>query len=135
MSRSQPNHDAFRGLFYSPVASATSSTEDQSRQKQQQQQPKRMGTVFDYYSVVDDAKKGAKKLSDEAQREFDKASAKAQGKKGTIALYSPTYYAACTFGGLLACVSLQNSARPSPVFYGPLPPGVLRARARGEKRS
>lgn len=48
------------------------------------------------FSVVDDSKK---KLSAEAQKEFDKA------KKGQIELYSPGFYAAATFGGLLACVS------------------------------
>ena len=57
------------------------------------------------WSVVDDAKNKASKLSAEATKEFEKASAKAQAKAGTIELYSPKYYAACTFGGLLACVS------------------------------
>jgi len=57
------------------------------------------------YSVVDDAKTRAKKLSDEATKEFEAASHKAQSAAGPIALYSPKYYAACTFGGLLACVS------------------------------
>jgi len=58
------------------------------------------------YSVVDDAKDKAKKLSAEAQKDFDAASKKAQAATGKIELYSPKYYAACTFGGLLACVSL-----------------------------
>lgn len=44
-------------------------------------------------------------LSDEAVKEYEKASAKAQEKAGKIELYSAKYYAACTFGGLLACVS------------------------------
>lgn len=52
------------------------------------------------YSVVDDAKSKAKKLSAEAQREFDKAAG--AGKK--LELYSGQYYAACTVGGLAACV-------------------------------
>lgn len=57
------------------------------------------------YSVVDDTKDKAKKLSADAQREFDAASKKAQATTGKIELYSGKYYAACTFGGLLACVS------------------------------
>jgi solute carrier family 25 phosphate transporter 3 len=61
------------------------------------------------WSVVDDAKNKTKALSAEAQKEFEKASAKAQAKAGHIDLYSAKYYAACTFGGLLACVSLRAS--------------------------
>jgi hypothetical protein len=61
--------------------------------------------LFPTWSVVDDAKKKAEALSAEATKEFEKASAKAQAKAGTIELYSAKYYAACTFGGLLACVS------------------------------
>jgi solute carrier family 25 (mitochondrial phosphate transporter), member 3 len=62
--------------------------------------------LFPAWSVVDDAKKKANALSAEATKEFEKASAKAQAKTGTIELYSAKYYAACTFGGLLACVGL-----------------------------
>jgi solute carrier family 25 phosphate transporter 3 len=61
--------------------------------------------LYGAFSVVDDAKTKAKKLSKEAQVEFDKASSAAQAKAGKIELYSGKYYAACTFGGLLACVS------------------------------
>jgi solute carrier family 25 phosphate transporter 3 len=61
--------------------------------------------LFPTWSVVDDAKKKADALSAEAAKEFEKASAKAQAKAGHIELYSAKYYAACTFGGLLACVS------------------------------
>lgn len=58
------------------------------------------------YSVVDDAKDKAKKLSAEAQKEFDKAKGAVKAKSGTkMELYSGSYYAACTFGGLMACVS------------------------------
>lgn len=60
--------------------------------------------LYTAWSVVDDAKKKAHDLSAEATKEFDKASAKAQAKAGKIELYSAKYYAACTFGGLLACV-------------------------------
>jgi solute carrier family 25 (mitochondrial phosphate transporter), member 3 len=61
--------------------------------------------LYQAYSVVDDAKGTAKKLSAEATKEFEAASRKAQAAAGGIELYSPKYYAACTFGGMLACVS------------------------------
>lgn len=70
--------------------------------------------LYSAYSVVDDAKNKAKQLSDEAAKEFDLAAKKAQGNNGKIELYSSKYYAACTFGGLLACVSLIFSIPPSP---------------------
>jgi solute carrier family 25 (mitochondrial phosphate transporter), member 3 len=38
-------------------------------------------------------------------KQFDKASDAAQHSVGKIELFSPKYYAACTFGGLMACVS------------------------------
>lgn len=61
---------------------------------------------FSAWSAVDDMKSKAGALSDEAQKEISKASATAQAKTGQIELYSPRYYAACTFGGLAACVSI-----------------------------
>lgn len=57
--------------------------------------------LYSAYSVVDKSKK----LSAEATAEFNKASATAQAKTGQIELYSGKFYAACTFGGLMACVS------------------------------
>lgn len=57
------------------------------------------------WSVVEDAKDKANKLGAEATKEFEKASAKAQAKTGKIEMYSAKFYAACTVGGLLACVS------------------------------
>ena len=65
--------------------------------------------LYTAWSVVDDAKNKANALSAEATKEFEKASAKAQAKAGHIELYSAKYYAACTFGGLLACVSYSWS--------------------------
>lgn len=61
--------------------------------------------LYGTWSAVDDAKDKANQLSDAAVKEFEKASGKAQEKAGKIELYSPKFYAACTFGGLLACVS------------------------------
>jgi len=61
--------------------------------------------LYTAWSVADDAKQKAVQLSDAAVKEFDKASNAAQAKVGKIELYSAKYYASCTFGGLLACVS------------------------------
>lgn len=80
------------------------------------------------YSVVDNAKDKAQKLSAEAQAEFDKASSAAQAKAGPIELFSPKYYAACTFGGLLACVSRKF---PSAVFCVVANAGRIGADAHG----
>jgi len=61
--------------------------------------------LYSAWSVADDAKQKAAQLSNAAVKEFDKASNAAQTKVGKIELYSAKYYATCTFGGLLACVS------------------------------
>lgn len=61
---------------------------------------------FSIWNVTEDVKSKAKVLSKEAQAELSKASSKAQEKTGKIELYSPGYYAACTFGGLVACVGI-----------------------------
>ena len=61
--------------------------------------------LFGAWSTVDDVKDKTKKLSAEATKEFEKASTKAQAASGKIELYSGKYYAACTLGGLMACVS------------------------------
>ncbi|RYP89660.1 hypothetical protein DL770_004238 [Monosporascus sp. CRB-9-2] len=68
--------------------------------------------LYAAFSVVDDAKNRAQKLSAEAQHEFDKASKAAQAKSGKIDLYSGKYYAACTFGGLLACGLTHTAVTP-----------------------
>lgn len=91
MTRLYPSMDALQSSIYSPMTSPTP----------RQARPDLMVA----YSVVDDAKNKAQKLSAEASKEFEKASSEAQAKAGTIELYSGKYYAACTFGGLLACVS------------------------------
>lgn len=68
-------------------------------------------TRFPAWSAVDDMKTKAGALSNEAQKEISKASSAAQAKAGEIELYSLKYYAACTFGGLVACVSVQAEHR------------------------
>lgn len=64
-----------------------------------------LSDLYPAWSAVDDIKHKAEHLSEEAQREIQKASQLAQAKAGKIELYSPKYYAACTLGGLMACVS------------------------------
>ena len=83
------------GSSYQPIKKSSGATPLQARTD-----------LYPAYSIVDDAKGKAKKLSDEAAKEFEAASQKAQAKTGHIELYSNQYYAACTFGGLVACVSL-----------------------------
>ncbi|KAI6093452.1 mitochondrial phosphate carrier protein [Hypoxylon rubiginosum] len=69
--------------------------------------------LYGAYSVVDDAKNKAQKLSAEAQLEFDKASNKVQATTGKqLELYTPTFYAAATFGGLLACGVTHTAVTP-----------------------
>lgn len=94
MSPLHPPRDAFQGSVYSPLSPA-SRTPYQARPE-----------LYSAYSIVDNAKDKAKQLSAEATAEFEKASSKAKPNGGKIELYSGKYYAACTFGGLLACVSL-----------------------------
>ncbi|KAK5172001.1 Cu/Pi carrier [Saxophila tyrrhenica] len=59
--------------------------------------------LYPSWDVAEDAKNKAAGLSDAAQKELQKASNVAQAKAGKIQLYSGKYYAACTFGGLMAC--------------------------------
>lgn len=68
--------------------------------------------LYPAYSVVDNAKNKAQKLSAEATREFEAASQKAQAKAGHIELFSGKYYAACTFGGLMACGLTHAAVTP-----------------------
>ena len=63
--------------------------------------------LYSAYSTIEDK---AKKLSAEATAEFNKASQAAQAKAGKIELFSGKYYAACTFGGLMACVSRRTAS-------------------------
>lgn len=62
---------------------------------------------FTAWSALDDVKTKADDIAHEASREFNAASQKAQEKTGKIQPGSLKYYAACTFGGMLACVSIS----------------------------
>lgn len=97
MSHLYPRNGILQGNFSTPphhgvnVRGSTKPTPYQARLD-----------IYSAYSTVEDK---AKKLSAEASAEFNKASVVVQAKKGGIELYSGQYYAACTLGGLLACVS------------------------------
>jgi solute carrier family 25 phosphate transporter 3 len=64
--------------------------------------------IWSAWSTSDDVKSKAAQVSDQAVKEYEKASAKAQQKVGKIEMFSAKYYAACTFGGLMACVSIKD---------------------------
>ncbi|KAL1651376.1 Cu/Pi carrier [Diplodia intermedia] len=73
--------------------------------------------LYGAWSAVDDAKDRAGKLSNAAVQEFEKARGVAQAKaaqasSSKIELYSAKYYAACTFGGLLACGLTHTAVTP-----------------------
>ncbi|PHH65462.1 hypothetical protein CDD81_2242 [Ophiocordyceps australis] len=68
--------------------------------------------LYGAYSVVEEAKDKASKIGSKATLEFEKASSAAQARTGKIELYSPQYYAACTFGGLMACGLTHTAVTP-----------------------
>ncbi|USW54931.1 Putative mitochondrial phosphate carrier protein Pic2/Mir1 [Septoria linicola] len=86
-----------------PSASALSATFGQASPYQSKPQRKDISHLYTAWDVTEDAKNQAAKLSDAASAEIAKASNIAQEKTGKIELYSGKYYAACTFGGLMAC--------------------------------
>lgn len=105
MSFLYPRQDILKDCFSSPLAPKHQDAEAKPRPSRYQARPELYGA----FSTVDDVKGKAQKLSAEAKAEFEKASAKAQSKAGgKIELYSGSYYAACTIGGLLACVSYHH---------------------------
>ncbi|GAB0135959.1 hypothetical protein EsDP_00004279 [Epichloe bromicola] len=102
MSHPFPRPETLPGFFYSATERKSSKpTPFQARPE-----------FYGVYSVVEDAKGKARKLSAEATKEFEKASSAAQAKAGNIELYSGNYYAACTFGGLLACGLTHTMVTP-----------------------
>lgn len=76
------------------------------------QQPPSPADRYPAWSTVEGGKSNAGTLSKEAQSELRKASQTLQAKKGDIQLHSAKYYAACTFGGVIACVCLRMVTRP-----------------------
>ncbi|PHH54286.1 putative mitochondrial phosphate carrier protein [Ceratocystis fimbriata CBS 114723] len=68
--------------------------------------------LFGSYSIVESTKNATHKLGEEAADKFEKASLKAQDATGHVQLYTGKYYAACTFGGLLACGTTHTAVTP-----------------------
>lgn len=68
---------------------------------------------FMAWSAVDDVKQKADQTKQAAKHGYEKMSSRAQAKTGKIEMFTPKYYAACTFGGLLACVSRMLLLMPS----------------------
>jgi len=107
-----PSQDALHSVFHPaiPFGRRPAASQSQSSPITSKRTPLQARTeLYPTWSAVDDAKNKANALSAEATKELEKASATAQAKAGKIELYSPKYYAACTFGGLLACVSFEGS--------------------------
>lgn len=101
-------------LFPSPAAlcSAFPSAPAGADTNRTSKYPPARQELYGTWSAVDDAKAKAAKLSEAATQEFEKASGKAQAKAGKIELFSAKYYAACTFGGLLACGLTHTAVTP-----------------------
>jgi solute carrier family 25 (mitochondrial phosphate transporter), member 3 len=99
MSHLYPTQDTLRGTVYSPLSAVT-------RRQPKSSPYMARAELYGAFSVVDTAKDKAQKLSEEATKEFEKASAAAQSKAGKIELFSGKYYATCTIGGMMACVCL-----------------------------
>jgi hypothetical protein len=106
-----PSQGALNSVFASQHPLTRAKTPPQT-QTLVQRQP------FNAWSAVDNIKETGNKISGEVKKDYEKASQKAQGKAGKIELYSGKYYAACTFGGLLACVS--NSVHRTSMYSSPL---------------
>ncbi|KAL2758756.1 hypothetical protein ACRALDRAFT_2040859 [Sodiomyces alcalophilus JCM 7366] len=100
MASMYPGQDVLRRCFGQTQETPSPVRETQPRPSRYQARPDLYSAAF---STVDEVKGKALKLSEEATREYEKASAAARAKTGKIELYSGKYYAACTFGGLLAC--------------------------------
>lgn len=105
MSHLYPRYDILQQNFGSPIVVRSPQNGLNAKASRYQARPELYGA----YSVVDEAKNKAKQLGTEATKELEKASAAAQAKTGKIEMFSGKYYAACTFGGLMACVSLVPS--------------------------
>lgn len=108
-----PSHTVLRNAFggVSPYASFHKKTQPAPVRNKWLARPE----LYSAFSVADDAKAKASQLSNAAVKELEKASSAAQAKTGKIELYSAEYYASCTFGGLLACVSLARNAIDIPL--------------------
>lgn len=67
---------------------------------------------YQSWDIAEDAKQKTAQLSDAAMKELSKASAKSQAATGKIEMFSGKYYAACVFGGLMACGATHWAVTP-----------------------
>lgn len=104
-----PSSETLQRTFGSPYSRSTSQTKPNATGPTPYQARLEL---YPAYSVIDDAKNKAQKLSAEATKEFEAASQKAQAKAGKMELYSGKYYAACTFGGMMACGLTHAAVTP-----------------------
>ena len=95
-----PTQEALRNAFAPNTAWARRSPDRVVRKTSIRDQ----ASVFSVWSAADDAKNKAVQVGDKIAAEYNKASEVAKANTGGIELYSAKYYAACTFGGILACV-------------------------------
>ncbi|CZS91567.1 probable phosphate transport protein, mitochondrial [Rhynchosporium agropyri] len=107
-----PSHETLHGVFHPANSSSCRETSFQDIIPHQRTPLEAHAELYPTWSTIDDAKDTASALSAEASKEFEKASAKARAKAGAIELYSAKYYAACTFGGLLACGLTHTAVTP-----------------------
>lgn len=98
-----PSAAALRNTF--PSTTALTPPSESAKTSSRSKYPPARQELYGAWSAIDDAKAKAGQLSEQAVKELG---AKAQ-PSGKIELYSGQYYAACTFGGLLACVSVLSS--------------------------
>ena len=110
-----PSRATLHEVFSPQLPLSRSKAESQSRADSSYRTPTNR---FAAWSAADDVKSRANALSEEAQKELAKASSKAQAKAGKIELYSPKYYAACTFGGLVACVGTIHAIESQSLTNG-----------------
>jgi solute carrier family 25 phosphate transporter 3 len=100
-----PLFPTFEALVHSSAYSHYLRINDKNASKPQiPSQYRANESLYKAWSTSDDVKAKAAKIGDAAAKEFEKASNKAQATTGKIELYSAKFYAACTFGGLVACV-------------------------------
>ncbi|KAJ5120076.1 mitochondrial carrier [Penicillium atrosanguineum] len=91
---------------------AQSYSEQQVNLKPQPQSQPQRRAPFPAWSAIDDAKHKADDFAKEAAREFDVASKTAQSKTGKIEPWTSKYYAACIFGGMMACGLTHTAVTP-----------------------
>ncbi|MCJ1375774.1 hypothetical protein MMC20_007011 [Loxospora ochrophaea] len=103
-----PSQSALNSVFSTPSTLVSRAPEPQPPKPTYKTRSER----YSVWSALDDVKGKANTLSEEAQKEFTKASEAAQAKTGKMELYSAQYYAACALGGLLACGVTHTALTP-----------------------